>query len=52
MPNKAYFTKGKKKNQWHTIKLGASPLTVQHSIRNLNDLCVFRIQNSRSSLYH
>lgn len=44
MPNKAYFTKGKK-NQWDTIKLGASPLTVQQSIRNLNDSCVFRIQN-------
>lgn len=44
MPNKAYFTKGKK-NQWDTIKVAASPLTVQQSIRNLNDLCVFRTQN-------
>lgn len=45
MPNKAYFTKAKKKNQWDTIKLGACPLTVQRSKRNLNDLCVFRIRN-------
>lgn len=43
MPNKAYFTKAKK-NQWDTIKQGASPLTVQQSIRVPNDLHVFRIQ--------
>lgn len=45
MPNKAYFTKAKKNNQWDTIKPGTSPLTVQQSKRNLNDLCVFRTHN-------
>lgn len=44
MANKAYFTKAKK-NQLNTIKLATSPLTVQQSKRNLNDLRVCRMYN-------